>query len=396
MGAGNKKEKDKKVEAAASTSQDALYANDPDMHKDENGDWVYEGSKQSTTLNGDENKATEPTYLSKLLSTKSEAVNNATTAKTAYDNAYNELGDAYKAIAETMKPKDRTEEQKRLRNVALAQAIGQGLSAIFGGIYANSKKGRGKIVMPEDFASKTLAKAEELREKGLLEEKEFSKILSDMNLRKAELNAKKASEDYTAKKVAADKAQAAIADYLKELDTRAYKSSESQKDRDAADKRATSAQEFQAAQTKSSQAHQAAENEKARQHQMVIKNLELQAKRDGVFAGADGDTISMAAAFLPTTRREKREKLNENGDKIYYYEQVPIQSWEEDEYKSALYQANMAKTILGPEYAKKLNQSGRLNEIHKLLKAKGKSWQQVKKALDNNYTAENIIAELKK
>ena len=335
----------------------------------------------------------QDTALSKLYDLESTAFSRASEAKRAYDDSLNQVGDAYTAIADMMKPKDREPEQKRVRNAALAQALGQGLSAIFGGIYANSKKGRGKIVQPQDFASQALAKAEELREKGLLEEQAYKRLLGDIRLRGAELTAKKAGEDYAAKKATADKAQAAIADYLKELDTRTYKSSEAQKDRDAADKRATSAQEFQAG-----------EAEKTRQFNLQLKQIEQDQKANGVFAGVDDATISMTMGFLPKTRSEARKRTDKSGTIEYYYETVPAQSWTEEEYKSALNQArayiNGIKGKIGDANVQELAKSNSLVEIDELLKVLSQSenqkydWNYVANLLNNGVRANEIASFL--
>ena len=317
----------------------------------------------------------QDTTLSKLYDLETTAFSRASEAKRAYDDSLNQVGDAYTAIADMMKPKDREPEQKRIRNVAMAQALGQGLSAIFGGIYANSKKGRGKIVQPQDFASKTLAKAEELREKGLLEEQAYKRLLGDMRLRGAELNAKKTGEDYAAAKSDYDRAKAAIERFEEIQRQQQFQAAQAQQGRD-----------FQAAQTKANQEFQAGEAKKTRQHNLQLNQIQQDQKAKGAFAGVDDETISVAKAFLPKTRSEARRVTDEDGTTQYYYESVPIQSWTDEEYRSALNQAKILKTRLGADY----------NTIASLLKVKGKTWDSVKIALDNNYTAAEIIASLKK
>ena len=338
------------------------------------------GDEQDPVLGGA--KATPDTKVTttqpkkgSLYDIEATAVSNAAGAKSRYDAAYDALKDEYKAMADLLKPKDRTEEQKRLRNVALAQAIGQGLAAIFGGIYANSKKGRGRIVLPEDFASKTLAKAEELREKGLLDEQNYKKLLGDLRLRTADLELKRSGEDYAAAQGEINRARQAIQSYEQE-----------QRNRDFQREQSKSNQDFQREQTASNQNFQREQAKQSHQRNIQLKNMDTQIKNNGVFAGVDDETISVAKAFLPKTRSEARRVTDEDGTTQHYYESVPIQSWTDEEYRSALNQAKMLKSRLGTDY----------NTLASLLRAKGKTWDSVKIALDNNYTAAEIIASLKK
>ena len=349
------------------------------------------GDEQDPVLGGA--KATPDTKVTttqpkkgSLYDIEATAVSNAAGAKSRYDAAYDALKDEYKAMADLLKPKDRTEEQKRLRNVALAQAIGQGLAAIFGGIYANSKKGRGRIVLPEDFASKTLAKAEELREKGLLDEQNYKKLLGDLRLRTADLELKRSGEDYAAAQGEINRARQAIQSYEQEQRNRDFQREQSKSNQDFQREQTASNQNFQREQTASNQNFQREQAKQSHQRNIQLKNMDTQIKNNGVFAGVDDETISVAKAFLPKTRSEARKVTNEDGTTQHYYESVPIQSWTDEEYRSALNQAKMLKSRLGTDY----------NTLASLLREKGKTWDSVKIALDNNYTAAEIIASLKK
>ena len=412
MAKKTRKDNEEVVAQPAVASTQNPYQNDPEVKQDASGDMIFTANPRMTdegdddiTFTGEGENDTDtpsviPTTTNKVVDNEEDygdeqdlelggakevpstnvtptqpkkgslydieatAVSNAAGAKSRYDAAYDALKDEYKAMADLLKPKDRTEEQKRLRNVALAQALGQGLSAIFGGIYANSKKGRGRIVIPEDFASKTLAKAEELREKGLLDEQNYRKLLGDLRLRTADLELKRSGEDYAAAQGEINRARQAIQSYEQE-----------QRNRD-----------FQREQSKSNQDFQREQAKQSHQRNIQLKNMDTQIKNNGVFAGVDDETISVAKAFLPKTRSEARRVTGEDGTTQYSYESVPIQSWTDEEYRSALNQAKMLKSRLGTDY----------NTLASLLRAKGKTWDSVKIALDNNYTAAEIIASLKK
>lgn len=94
---------------------------------------------------------------------------------------YDENRNARLALAEQlMKPKDRTPEYKRQRNVALGQAIGQALGAIFSGAISSGgigKMGYGHVALPDDLASKSYANALKQKELGLQEQQEYDKLL---------------------------------------------------------------------------------------------------------------------------------------------------------------------------------------------------------------------------
>ena len=434
MAKKTKKDNEEVVAQPAVASTQNPYQNDPEVKQDASGDMIFTANPRMTdegdddiTFTGEGENDTDtpsviPTTTNKVVDNEEDygdeqdlelggakevpstnvtptqpkkgslydieatAVSNAAGAKSRYDAAYDALKDEYKAMADLLKPKDRTEEQKRLRNVALAQALGQGLSAIFGGIYANSKKGRGRIVIPEDFASKTLAKAEELREKGLLDEQNYRKLLGDLRLRTADLELKRSGEDYAAAQGEINRARQAIQSYEQEQRNRDFQREQSKSNQDFQREQSKSNQDFQREQSKSNQDFQREQAKQSHQRNIQLKNMDTQIKNNGVFAGVDDETISVAKAFLPKTRSEARRVTGEDGTTQYSYESVPIQSWTDEEYRSALNQAKMLKSRLGTDY----------NTLASLLRAKGKTWDSVKIALDNNYTAAEIIASLKK
>ena len=380
MAKKTKKDGEEVVTQPAVDSAQEFYKNDPEVKQDASGDMIFTANpsaraQMGATTDSVETKAAPLSGLSKLYETSATAFSNAETARKAYDQAYTDLGDAYKAIADIMKPKDRTAEQKRMRNVALAQAIGQGIAAIFGAAYAGKRGGR--VVMPEDFASKSLAKAEELREKGLLEEREYAKLMSDLRLNEANAKVKKLGGDYATVKADYDRAQAAIAEYEKMQHQQEFQQQQAKENR-----------EFQQQQAKDNRESQTAEAEKTRQYNLQIRQQDALEKAKGIFAGVDDATISMTMGFLPKTRSEARKRTDEYGTTQYYYETVPAQSWTEEEYKSALNQArayiNGIKGYIGDANVQELAKSNSLVEIDELLKNLSQSKNQ---KYDWNYVA---------
>ena len=328
------------------------------------------GDEQDPVLGGA--KATPDTKVTttqpkkgSLYDIEATAVSNAAGAKSRYDAAYDALKDEYKAMADLLKPKDRTEEQKRLRNVALAQAIGQGLAAIFGGIYANSKKGRGRIVLPEDFASKTLAKAEELREKGLLDEQNYKKLLGDLRLRTADLELKRSGEDYAAAQGEINRARQAIQSYEQE-----------QRNRD-----------FQREQSKSNQDFQREQAKQSHQRAIALENLKNNNTSKGVFAGQSDAMISLSSQFMPKTGYKQVTKTDDEGNRYTEYVEVPITSYDKETYESALRGAQQlyanAKTMWGEDVAKKALEDGSLANIQSHLKSQGRDWQWIQQKYAN-------------
>lgn len=321
------------------------------------------GGKEGTT----ETASTQP-KSSSLYDIEATAVSNAAGAKRRYDAAYDALKDEYKAMADLLKPKDRTEEQKRLRNAALAQAIGQGLAAIFGGIYANSKKGRGRVVMPEDFASKTLAKAEELREKGLLEEQNYKKLLGNLKLRGADLELKRSGEDYAAAQGEINRARQAIQNYEQEQRNRSFQKELAKENR-----------EFQAGEAKINREHQITMSDKNYQQAIALENLKNSNTSKGVFVGQSDAMIALSSQFMPKTGYKQVTKTDEDGNRYTEYVEVPITSYNKENYEAALRGAQQlyanAKALWGENVAKKALEDGSLTNIQSHLKSEGRDWQ---------------------
>lgn len=368
MAKKTKNDNEEVVAQPAVASTQNPYQNDPEVRQDASGDMIFTANpsaraQMGATTDSAETKVAPLSGLSKLYKTSATAFSNAETAKKAYDQAYTDLGDAYKAIADIMKPKDRTAEQKRMRNVALAQAIGQGIAAIFGAAYAGKRGGR--VVMPEDFASKSLAKAEELREKGLLEEREYAKLMSDLRLNKANAKVKKLGGDYATAKADYDRALAAIAEFEKMQHQR----------------------EYQQQQAKDNREFQANEAQKTRNHAITLENLKNSNTSKGVFAGQSDAMISLSSQFIPKMEYKQVTKTDDEGNRYTEYVEVPITSYNKETYESALRGAQQlyanAKTMWGEDVAKKALEDGSLANIQSHLKSQGRDWQWIQQEFAN-------------
>lgn len=333
-------------------SLEEIYKNDPNVKQNASGEFIYNPTQTTTTeenkipQESSTNKESEDPYLKYLNSELSGATARTKAAKGNYDKAYEAVGGELGAVAKLLKPKGREPERKRIRNVAMGQAIGQALAAIFGGAYANNKKtGYGKIVLPEDFASKTLSRAEELREKGLLEDKEYRRLLSDMNLRKAELDVKRATGDLTNAQANERFVQKLIGDY-------------NQQTRKLAGEAA--AREARATENAIERTWRADQYRLNRESQERIAKVRADAtkaaaKNGGRNTNFDADNITddewlLIKELLPTS--ETRNETTVDGTDRSTNKTVSIkkESWTKDEYASALNQSKALKSRLGDKY----------------------------------------------
>lgn len=287
-------------------------------------------------------------YLRYLNSELSGATARTKAAQGNYDKAYEAVGSELGAVADLLKPKDREPERKRIRNVAMGQAIGQALAAIFGGAYANNKKtGYGKIVLPEDFASKTLSRAEELREKGLLEDKEYRRLLSNMNLRKAELGLQRATGDLTNARANERFVQKLIGDYNQQTRKLAG---------EAADR------EARATENANERTWRANQYRLNRESQERIAKVRADATKAAAKNGSrntnfDADNITddewlLINELLPTSETRNETTVDDTDRRINKTVSTKKESWTKDEYASALNQSKALKSRLGDKYPK--------------------------------------------
>lgn len=437
MAKKTKKDNEEVVAQPAVASTQNPYQNDPEVKQDASGDMIFtanprmtdegddditftgEGESDAdtpsvipTTTNkveddkedyGDEQdlvlggaKATPDTKVTtaqpkkgSLYDIEATAVSNAAGAKSRYDAAYDALKDEYKAMADLLKPKDRTEEQKRLRNVALAQAIGQGLAAIFGGIYANSKKGRGRIVLPEDFASKTLAKAEELREKGLLDEQNYKKLLGDLRLRTADLELKRSGEDYAAAQGEINRARQAIQEYERgvrqaqeKADERLWRSNENKLDRESRKDIATQ---------KSTSSSTSTDSSKPGSGTTTAYEE---------YGAADKNMRKLISKFLPSETVRTTTSPDDLGNPQVSTTRTSINDWSDRQVKKAIIDARSyiksVSDVIGVDNAKTLLDNDSLTYVQDMLDSNDLTWESIKPLFDAGWSFEAVIDYLKK
>lgn len=383
MAKKTKKDNEEVVAQPAVTPTQSLYQNDPEVRQDASGDDVFVENKsarsrmadvgdddvtivgddpddftiptpnldkpkaQSTTTSATPQQASDDDpYLKYLNGELSGATARTKAAQVNYDEAYKAVGSELGAVADLLKPKDREPERKRIRNVAMGQAIGQALAAIFGGAYANNKKtGYGKIVLPEDFASKTLSRAEELREKGLLEDKEYRRLLSNMNLRKAELGLQRATGDLTNAQANERFVQKLIGDYHQQTRKLAGEAA---------------AREARATENANERTWRADQYKLNRESQERIAKVRANAttaaaKNGGRNTNFDADNITddewlLINELLPTSETRNETTVDDTDRRTNKTVSTKKESWTKDEYASALNQSKVLKSKLGDKY----------------------------------------------
>lgn len=296
---------------------------------------TYTPPQQTNVVTEGEQTSDDDLYLRYLNSELRGATARTKTAQGNYDKAYEAVGSELGAVAKLLKPKEREPERKRIRNVAMGQAIGQALAAIFGGAYANNKKtGYGKIVLPEDFASKTLSRAEELREKGLLEDKEYRRLLSDMNLRKAELGLQRATGELTNARANERFVQKLIGDYHQQTRKLAGEAA---------------AREATAQENATDREWRGTQNALNRESNERIAKLRADATRaaaKGRNINFDVDNITddewlLIGEMLPKSETRNKTAVDDTGRRTNETVSTKKESWSKDEYASTLTQARM-------------------------------------------------------
>lgn len=391
-------------------SLEEIYKNDPNVKQDGTGEFIYNPTQATTTeenkipQESSTNKESEDPVLKGLYATLGSATAKTKSAQSAYDKAYENVGTEFGAVANLLEPKDREPERKRIRNVAMGQAIGQALAAIFGGAYANNKKtGYGKIVLPEDFASKTLSRAEELREKGLLEDKEYRRLLSDMNLRKAELGLQRATGELTNAQANERFVQKLIGDYHQQTRKLAGEAA---------------AREATATENAKKRTWESEENAKNRNNNITVANIRAKAARDAGGGSGKGpfdlskipdDEVLLLNEFLQKTDTRTKTSVDDTGRRTNETVSTKKESWSKDEYASALNQARIFKRR-HPEMADFVN-SGKITwvdvkrfvemsdadkdrELNDLIKAGKATVEQVNNLKAKQLPKEWIIAKL--
>lgn len=116
--------------------------------------------------------------------------------------AYNETGDVMAGFLP--KPKDTTDDQKRLRRVAIAQALGELVGKIGEGIAAFGRGGEGYVTAPLGLYNNTMSRLQQLQDQGVADSKAYDQMMAKIRMGRAEDRLALEKELY---KTAADEVQ---------------------------------------------------------------------------------------------------------------------------------------------------------------------------------------------
>ena len=106
-----------------------------------------------------------------LAARRAQASRSREEALSGWQKALEEQKSARLALVNAAKPKseDTAKEQRRLRNVAIGQAVGEFVGALFGGIQGlGSRSGRGYVPKMPGLYRNTLAQLQQLRDNDIL------------------------------------------------------------------------------------------------------------------------------------------------------------------------------------------------------------------------------------
>lgn len=136
-----------------------------------------------------------------LAARRSQASRSREEALSGWQKALEEQKSARLALVNAAKPKseDTAKEQRRLRNLAIGQAVGEFVGALFGGIQGlGSRSGRGYVPKMPGLYRNTLARLQQLRDNDILANEKYRNLMGSMLERNAGDRAAAAKARYDA------------------------------------------------------------------------------------------------------------------------------------------------------------------------------------------------------
>ena len=136
-----------------------------------------------------------------LAARRAQASRSREEALSGWQKALEEQKSARLSLVNAAKPKaeDTAKEQRRLRNVAIGQAVGEFVGALFGGIQGlGSRSGRGYVPKMPGLYRNTLAQLQQLRDNDILANEKYRTLMGSMLERNAGDRAAAAKARYDA------------------------------------------------------------------------------------------------------------------------------------------------------------------------------------------------------
>lgn len=121
-----------------------------------------------------------------LAARRAQASRNREEALSGWQKALEEQKSARLALVNAAKPEDTAKEQRKLRNLALGQAVGEFVGALFGGIQGiGSSSGRGYVPKMPGMYRNTLERLQQLKNYDILANQRFRGLMGSMLERNA-------------------------------------------------------------------------------------------------------------------------------------------------------------------------------------------------------------------
>lgn len=116
-----------------------------------------------------------------------------------WNKALEEQQSARVALVNAARPRDISTEQRKLRNLAYGQAIGEFLGSLFGGIYGlGSSSGRGYVAKMPGMYAGTMKRIQELEDNDIIAGEKFRNLMASIRERNASDRAAAAQAGYEA------------------------------------------------------------------------------------------------------------------------------------------------------------------------------------------------------
>lgn len=276
------------------------------------------------------------------------------------------------ALVNTVKPEDTTREQRKLRNLAIGQAVGEFVGALFGGIYGlGSRSGRGYVPRMPGMYRNTLGRLQQLKNYDILARERFRNQMGSMLDRNAGDRAAPARERY--RDAATEEKQLRTAQDYMDRETMRADARMGAYDRQGEVRRSLNDQ----------QAELREELQRQRHEQRMAEQRNAAALKGG--AGAGDDVAYLTKLLLPRTRTSTT-----TGGKFPTTTVRDASSYNKPEVAAA--------TALAKQIAPVRKQYGLsdydINILQDAITTKpsaGIGWQQIADALAEGYSVDDIV-----
>lgn len=295
--------------------------------------------------------------LDRIERRRQEAYANAVQANKRWRQAYEQTGDIMSSFVP--KPVDTTNEQKRLRRSAIAQAFGELVGTIGQGIVATGRGGEGYVTAPLGMYNNTIQQLQRLKDQDIADRKDYENLMARLRMQqRSDLNRLYEKE--------ADRANAEVNAYDKMLTEYGVLK---EKQRIAAQEKAEE------------RAHQAEQNRLNREN--TIKAAEIRAANSKKSGKVADDLTDAEKRILYTILPKERTVTRTDEDGKTYTTTQPYSKYPEEQVASMV---SVAKGFsrLG------INPS-EVESIMELIR----QYDSIKEVGDENYDISNILLGLK-